>query len=286
VFVVAGVLALGSLNNGQPNPLVIGLLLCCLAAAADGWWKTAAACVGLACALKVYPLALGLLLAVAYPRRFAGWLLAALVLALLLPYALGNRDYVTRQTTLWIARLVNEDARRSWPLEISYRDLWLLVRVTGLDRWVSSGGYLAVQLIAAAGCAVLTAAGRLRGWQQGQVLLGVLALGSCWMIVCGPATESCTYILLAPALAWAVIRAPVERWPMPVRWLPALAAVLLLAGILAGLTPYTALIHAVGEQPLAGLLLAVSYGCFLLQRLRQPAAGCLAAVEGGPAQAA
>src|SRR5579872_3239111 len=73
-------LALSSLNNAQPNPLVIGLLLATAAAAARDHWNRAALWMGLAVALKVYPLAFGLLLAAAYPRRFALRLVLAVVL--------------------------------------------------------------------------------------------------------------------------------------------------------------------------------------------------------------
>src|SRR5262245_30093479 len=69
LFLLLVPLALGSLNNGQPNLLLAGLLLAAVAAAAHGRWALCAACVALATAFKVYPLALGLLLAAAYPRR-------------------------------------------------------------------------------------------------------------------------------------------------------------------------------------------------------------------------
>jgi hypothetical protein len=284
-FLLVAPLALGSLNNGQPNPLVIGLLLCTLAAAAHERWKTAALCVGLACALKVYPLAVGLLLAAAYPRRFAGWLLPALTLMLVLPYGLQRPGYVTEQTLLWVQRLT-EDHRQDWPLHMAYRDLWLLLRVCRLDAWVSLRGYLLLQLAGAAGCALMTVAARLRGWSAREVLGVVLALGSCWMMLCGPATESCTYVLLAPALAWAILRSVSEPWLLPERWLPALAGGLLLLSVLVGLTPYTGWFHGLGEQPLAALLLALGWAGVLLRRLAAPAAAEGTEESGVPARAA
>ena len=51
---------------------------------------------------------------------------------------------------------------------------------------------------------------------QRELLTAVVALAACWMMLLGPATESCTYILLAPTLAWAVL----ESWLVPRSWVP------------------------------------------------------------------
>ncbi len=90
------------------------------------------------------------------------------------------------------------------------------------------------------------------------------------MTLVGPATESATYVLLAPVLAWAVLSAarwPWERWgaaaadrpwPAAVRWMPATAWWLFLACVLAGLLPWTNRVHALGLHPLAALLLTAA----------------------------
>src|SRR5206468_3756597 len=49
-------LCLHSLNNGQSNVHVIGLLLIAVAAAAERRWNLAAICVAVAFCFKVYPL--------------------------------------------------------------------------------------------------------------------------------------------------------------------------------------------------------------------------------------
>jgi hypothetical protein len=252
LFILVCPLALGSLNNGQPNLLVIGLLLAALAAAAGRRWMLSALCVGLSCALKVYPIALGLLLAVVYPRRFAPRLLAALIVLAVLPFALQQPEYVADQYLHWLKRLGHND-RMSWPLEASYRDLWLLIRVARLP--LDPTMYLGIQLVSAAGCAALCVAAPLRRAPKEKVLLHVLALGTCWMILCGPATESCTFVILSPALAWAVLYAP----PSVPRLLARLALGLLLAGVLAGALPRTTRLHGLGMQPLGALLLSAAY---------------------------
>ena len=94
---------------------------------------------------------------------------------------------------------------------MAYRDLWLLIRLCHVP--LTPRGYLGIQLLSAAGCAVLCVAARMRGLSRREVLSAILILGTCWMTLCGPATEACTYVLLAPALAWVVVSAASDRWP-------------------------------------------------------------------------
>jgi hypothetical protein len=264
LFLLLVPLSLSSLNNGQPNPLVIGLLLGALAAVAVERWTLAAALVALATALKVYPLALGLLLAAAYPRRFTPRLLLCLALAAVLPFALQHWEYVRAQYWLWLTRL-GRDQRWEWPLHMAYRDLWLLIRLTHLP--LNPLGYLVVQLLSAVSCAVLCVALRWRDKPCREVLTAILALGSCWMTLCGPATESATYILLAPALAWAVLSAQCDAWPRLAKWLTRLSFFLFVLCVLRGLWGGVNGFHALGLHPLAALLLSLSYAGVLVRSL-------------------
>jgi hypothetical protein len=273
LFLLLAPLSLSSLNNGQPNPLILGLLLATLAAVDRERWSLAAAFVALATAVKVYPLALGLLLMAAYPRRFAPRLLLALALAAVLPFACQHWDYVHAQYSLWLARL-GKDQRWDWPLHMAYRDLWLLMRLYHVP--LTPRGYLVVQLVSAAGCAALCLALRLRGRPRREVLTAILVLGTCWMTLCGPATESSTYVLLAPALAWLVFRAESERWPALAGWMMRMAFLLFMLCVVRGLWPGVNRFHALGLQPHATCLLSLVYGWILLRdlgsaRLEQPA---------------
>ncbi len=146
LFLLLAPLSLSSLNNGQPNPLLIGLLLAALAAVESERWSLAAVLIALATAVKVYPLAVGLLLAAAYPRRFTPRLLLALALAVVLPFACQHWDYVHAQYALWLQR-VGRDNRWDWPFHMAYRDLWLLVRLFHVP--LTPLGYRGVQLAAA-----------------------------------------------------------------------------------------------------------------------------------------
>jgi hypothetical protein len=256
VYLLVLPLATTSLNNGQTNPLVIGFLLLTVAAAGAGRWNAAALCTAVATALKIYPLTMGLLLAAAFPWRFAGRLVVALAAVAVVPFFFQQPGYVTGQYAEWL-RLVGDDDRRYWPLHMAYRDLWLLFRVARLP--VSWTVYQVVQVLTGSACAVICVGGRLRGWPASHVLTAVLTLGTSWMILCGPATESSTYVLLAPAFALAVVMARVADWSLPLRRLTEVSALLLLAGILAGLTRSTSYVHSLGVQPLAALLLFVAY---------------------------
>jgi hypothetical protein len=264
LFLLLVPLSLSSLNNGQPNPLVIGLLLAALAAVEGERWTLAAVFVALATALKIYPLALGLLLAVSYPRRFLPRLVLALILAVVLPFACQHWDYVRSQYLLWLTRL-GKDQRWDWPLHMAYRDLWLLIRLVHLP--LTPFGYLLVQLASAAGCAILCVALRLRHKPRREILLAILALSTCWMTLCGPATESSTYILLAPALTWAVVSAECDGWPRVLALLTRMSLLLFLICVVRGLWPRVNVFHALGLHPQAALLLSLAYGVVLIRSL-------------------
>ncbi len=269
VFLMVLPLAAGSLNNAQTNPLMVGFLLLAVAAAGAGRWNWAAVWTALAVALKVYPVALGLLLAAAYPRRFAGRLLLAVAAVAAAPFLFQRTGYVVGQYAEWLKAL-KEDDRRYWDLHMAYRDLWLLFRVAGVP--IGQKAYEAIQVLSGVACAAVCVAGRLRNWEPARVLIAGLTLGTCWMTLCGPATESSTYVLLAPALAWGVLAVRVGRRAAPVRWLANAAAGLLSLSVLAGVSPLVRYFHALGPQPLAALLLFSAFFAVYLGDLRGSAA--------------
>jgi hypothetical protein len=195
-------LAVSSLDNGQANSLVVGLMLIAVAGSAEQRWNLAAACITLACLLKLYPIAIGLLLVLVYPRQLTPRLLVGLILGFALPFVCQHYDYVIREYSNWLA-LLHTDDRRFLPLGTGYRDLWLLFRLAEIP--ITTTAYLFIQLGLAVGVAALCLAGRLAGCNARHLLTVLTGQGLCWMILCGPATEWCTYILLAPVLAWTVV---------------------------------------------------------------------------------
>jgi len=59
----------------------------------------------------------------------------------------------------------------------------------------------------------------------------MLSLVCSWMLLCGPASESATYVILAPAVALALVSAYCRPLPLAMRALITSVAVLLLAAL-------------------------------------------------------
>ncbi len=277
LFLLVVPLSVGSLNNGQSNPLVIGLLLATVAGATGGRWNLASACLALACLLKVYPMALGLLLMAFFPRRFAGRFVLALGVGLALPFLLQRGDYVLAQYDAWLRVLAHDD-RMGQPLVACYRDLAQLCRLVGLP--LSRGVYEAIEVTGGLGVLALCWWGQARGWSRRQLLGAALVLSTCWMTLLGPATESCTYILLAPALGWAVQDVSVGGASRAVRGLVHGSYGLFTTAAVACWFPGGPRWHALGLQPLGALLLlaAVLRVYVSRSRCRPPEMACAAAI--------
>jgi hypothetical protein len=256
-------LSLGNVNNGQSNVLLLAALLTTAAAVAVRYWSIAAAAAVLACLFKAYPLAVALLLAALYPKQFAGRFFAALLVSLALPFLCQQPEYAIEQYRGWIEHL-RQDDRQQHHLEATYRDVRLLFRVAGAP--LSGNTFLALQLGSGAAVFGICLLGRRAGWSRRKVARSAFDLGCCWMVLFGPATESNTYMLLAPTLAWSLaesIRAPRSRVAFG---LTALAGALLLTCCVAGWFPVGKQFRALGLQPLGGLLLAGGLLCRLGSR--------------------
>jgi hypothetical protein len=259
-------LSIGSLNNAQSNALVIGLLLAAMAGTATRRWTLAALCVGLACFFKLYPVAVGLLLAAVYPRRFAPRLAAVLVVGLLLPFTLQRPAYVAGQYAAWAEHLVAYD-HHSDQAAVWYSDVLLLLRVWLVP--ISRQEYLFLQVAAGAALAVLCLAARRAGWPPRRLLPLLLGLGCCWMTAFGPATESCTYILLAPPLAAALLQAWQQRQPAWAKALLVTAQVLLVLAQAISWFPPLKLLREAGASPFAALLLLTCLTALAVRDLAQ-----------------
>jgi hypothetical protein len=249
-------LTLGNLNNGQANPLVLGLLLGTMLSAARGHWALAGCCSAGAGLVKIYPLALALLLLLIAPRRLAGWVLAFLAAGLLLPFALQDSGYVAGQYVDWLYYLRNDD-RSGWSAVAGYRDLRLLLGVW-LFR-LDNPSWLALQLAGAASSALIILMLSRRGWPRHRLLTVLFALAAGWMTLLGPCTESSTWMLLAPSLSWALA----ESWnraPSAGRWFLLAAYGMFLGAGVAAWFPGGAAVHALGVQPLAGVFFLLGLG--------------------------
>ncbi len=97
VYLLILPLSLGNFNNGQVNPMIIGLLMVAIIAAHEKRWTLSAVALGFSVYLKIYPLSVGLLLVVLYPRQL-GWRLAlTLILMGAASFLLQRPAYVLEQ---------------------------------------------------------------------------------------------------------------------------------------------------------------------------------------------
>ena len=209
-------LSVSGLVDVQFNALIIGFMLLAVAAVRRDHWNWAAGLLAAAVLVKVYPIALALLLVVLFPRKFSWRFALALLLGLLLPFVLQTPVYVWRQYERWFDLLLLND-RQGATLGHWYRDVRLLAEAFG---WrVSSQAYAVMQATVALGIAGFCLWLRRVQVAPAQVLATALGLSCCWMMAFGPATEQTTYIVLAPALAWATLEVIAPPATAAWRWL-------------------------------------------------------------------
>jgi hypothetical protein len=201
LFLLVLPLSLHSLYIGQANLLMLGAILLGLSAAAADRWTGAAVWLAVATLIKVYPLALALLLMGLYPKRFAHRFLFALSAGLLLPLATQWPGTVVAQYESWFSHLL---ASTSIMRE----------RVRGFDHLLAVYGFplspetfLLMEILA--GGAVLALCVLHARWTSAprQRFTRILILFALWVVLFGPATESCSYVILAPAVAWSILEA-------------------------------------------------------------------------------
>lgn len=198
--------AMDSLYNGQVNLLMTGLSLLGLTAAARGRWWLAAALIAAATLTKAYPFALAMLLAGLYPRAFVPRYLIALAIGLLLPFAFQTPETATAQYRSWFHHLAISGAGANQ------------IRQHALDGLSAALGYpipadVFVRVAAIAGAAVfglcLLHARRTADIRARLTWLSLLY--SLWVVLFGPATEPCTFAVLAPFAGWLLADAVSRR---------------------------------------------------------------------------
>jgi hypothetical protein len=219
----------------------------------------------LACTVKVYPIAFGLLLAAAYPRAFAWRFGAALAIGLALPFCLQDPGYVWRQYNGWIQLVGSDTGRQDWAsLDLWYRDVRFLFKVWGEP--ISGETYRMLQVGSAALLAAGCLAGRWSGWTRTELTTFALGSSCCWMLVLGPCTESCTYLLLAPALVWALV----DSFSVPLtasRVLLMLSYGLFLSVSVGSIFPWGKSWQMFGVHPAAGLIFVTALAAQFLGRV-------------------
>jgi|HubBroStandDraft_2_1064218.scaffolds.fasta_scaffold63681_2 hypothetical protein len=255
--------ALGNLEVGQANALVIGLLMFSVAAVRVERWNTAALCVAIPTFFKIYPLAIGMLICAIAPRRFGWRLLIALVLLGAAPFLFQHWFYVSDQYHAWVTTRTSDD-RLNYSINYVPLDLWFLLRFVG-HLPIPSWFYTLIQLGTGAGLALFCIWGKWRHWRTERVLGALFFLGSIWMVLCGPATESHTYLLLAPALVLGLVQS-FNRWHPA--WLRAMVCATYVLQFVYHITKTSYLFHLTAQwihsaQPISALLL-LGYGFYWL----------------------
>jgi hypothetical protein len=200
--------SLHSLYNGQANLTVVGAVMFGVGAAAAGHWNSAAIWLALATLVKGYPVAAGLLMSAVYPSQFALRYFTALAAGFVLPFAAQRPGYVVEQTFDWIRHMTASPSL-------------MRERQRSIDHLLESWGYpitsqTFVFLGVGAAMIVLTLC-LAYSWRVPEArrrLTCLLLLYSAWVALFGQATESCTYAVMAPVIAWSVV----DAFSRPASW--------------------------------------------------------------------
>jgi hypothetical protein len=244
-------LSIGSLNNGQVNTLLVALILAAFAHAQRERFMLASVLVAIAIHLKLHPLAFGAAIVLLWPLRMWWRLPLALFAVTGLCFVLQYPSYVGSQFRDWFLFL-RSDLRLEQDPADAYRDLRLLFHVIGVAP--SHLTYFLIQLIGMgtvmAACVVI----RSSAFSRQRCLATVYTLVACAILLLGPSTESSTYILLAPALAWFGIELWTGPHPVVLRFLFLSACTILGVAMVANWFPFVTKIHALGLHPLAVMI--------------------------------
>ncbi len=265
VFLFALPLAVGNFHNGQVNPLAAALLLAAVLAGQRRWFWVAAFAISWCVYLKIYPIALGMVLLAAWPRQFSWRFVIALAALAAVSFVLQRPHYVADQYRLWFATRASDD-RSMYDIDIAPRDLRMLFRALHVP--VASAVYIALQLGSAAAIAATALLGRFRfHWSERRTLAAAYIFSVCWMLLCGPATESATYVLLAPAVACAIAASSRSGFPLPLRASVITAFAILLCAL--GMNSFLHLkkdTRNMAVQPLGALVFSGFAVCWIARR--------------------
>ncbi len=264
LFLLLLPLSLGNFNNGQANPIITGLLMLAIIGARTERWNLAAFCIAVAVYFKIYPIVAGLLLALVFPRQFSWRMVVFLVALGVLSFLLQKPSYVWHQYELWFATRIS-DNRRLTAQNIAPNDLWLLLRCLQIS--ITEKAYIALQVASGAAIAGICLFGKVKRWPLDRLLATLFTLVVCWILLLGPATESATYVLLAPAMALALVQAyhqPMSPW---LRGMVTSAFVISLMAL--GINSFTSInkdLYAKALQPAGALI----FSCYSLIWLLTP----------------
>lgn len=268
VTLLALPLALHSLYNSQANLMMLGSLLLGLAAAAEEKWTRAALWIAWATLIKGYPLALAMVMIGLFPRQFAVRYLLSLAGGLLLPLAAQRPAVVAMQYQSWWHHL--RDSTEIMRERLRSIDQLFVV----YGQPISERTFALLGLVAGAAVMLVCFTVSRRLSDRRELVFRTFLWFSLWVVLFGPATESCTYVVAAPAAGWALVEAWYRRSSWAERAL--LVASLLMMGPMVT-DMFGSLIRNFsnehGSQPIGGLLLLAWLVVEWRRRLQQNEAG-------------
>jgi hypothetical protein len=275
VFALAALPAIQSLNNGQTNLVIVGALLFGATAAARSRGLASGGWLALAAAIKVYPAAVGMLLAAGNPRRIAPAFAIACLGFAAIPFLLHNPSYVAEQYRNF-RDCVTVDDRTFAELGRAPQDVFLFLRVWAVPP--SPAVYMGFKLVVAAGMAGLVVLASRRVRDPRTVSALAFNLGCVWITALGPATEPQTYTILGPTAAAVLVLAVADRRSPGGLLRLGLAAAgygLLAAPTIRDMFPNGGPFHAFAFQPIGGMLILAAVVWAGVRDLRRATSGML-----------
>ena len=187
--------------SAQSNAHLLALaIFACVCVLRRRWWP-AAWLLGAAFYIKLWPIALVMLLASYRPRPLIGRFLAVSGVFFLVPFAAGPTDYVVARYREFLESIERTRHMR-WA---GNRDVVTIFEAFGgIDAHV----LLAMQGLTALGLLLWLHWQRRKGLSERHVLTLTLAGWAAWQLLFGPGTERLTYGLISPFTAWAVLVSP------------------------------------------------------------------------------
>jgi alpha-1,2-mannosyltransferase len=196
--------------SGQSNAILPALIAFGLAAIVRGRWWTASWLLAVPVFIKLWPMAVVLLLMVCWPRKLIWRFAVVCVVLALVPFLTRPPSIVAWQYHEWYVSLTGPLQGR-WT---GYRDAWTIWEQ--LCPPVHRHAYMALQLVTAVGVLGWCVWQRQRVQSTGHLLTLIFSMWVSWQLLFGPGTEQLTYGIIAPSASWAVLVSLAEK---KARWL-------------------------------------------------------------------
>jgi hypothetical protein len=227
------------LYASQTNLLVFALAAFATIAILDERWWLAALLLAIDVHIKVWPLAVALLLTTCWPRRLAWRLPLAMVAIAAMPLLVMPPRVMLGQYAQWYQHVTGLVSNR----HLAYRDAWTIWEL--ISSPVIPRLYALLQL---GGAAVMFGLCLRQSFRLGprRLVLYVLVCWTTWQLIFGPGTERNTFSLIAPLTGWAVVAAVAQR---RAAWLMVSSYLLTLAPAIRGiedLHPLLQVMHPLG----------------------------------------